>query len=71
VYSFGVIHHTPDPAAVIAGIREVVKPDGELRIMLYAKNSWKAVMIEAGFDQPEAEVGCRSRSPTLRTICGS
>src|SRR5579863_7855582 len=40
VYSFGVIHHTPDPAAVIAGIRRVLKPDGELRVMLYARNSW-------------------------------
>jgi len=58
VYSFGVIHHTPNPAAVIAGIRKVIKPDGELRIMLYAKNSWKAAMIAAGFDQPEAQSGC-------------
>jgi ubiquinone/menaquinone biosynthesis C-methylase UbiE len=58
VYSFGVIHHTPNPPAVIAAIRRVVKPDSELRIMLYAKNSWKAIMIEAGFDQPEAQYGC-------------
>jgi hypothetical protein len=26
--------------------------------MLYARNSWKAMMIEAGFDQPEAQSGC-------------
>lgn len=58
VYSFGVIHHTPDPPAVIAGIRQAIKPDGELRIMLYSRNSWKAVMIAAGFDQPEAQSGC-------------
>jgi len=58
VYSFGVIHHTPAPRAVIAGAREVIRPDGELRIMLYAKNSWKAMMIDAGFDQPEAQSGC-------------
>jgi ubiquinone/menaquinone biosynthesis C-methylase UbiE len=58
VYSFGVIHHTPHPDAVISDIRKVIKPDGELRIMLYAKNSWKSVMIEGGFDQPEAQSGC-------------
>ena len=26
--------------------------------MLYAKNSWKSFMIDAGFDQPEAQYGC-------------
>jgi SAM-dependent methyltransferase len=58
VYSFGVIHHTPNQRAVIEQAREVIRPDGELRIMLYAKNSWKSIMIEAGFDQPEAQSGC-------------
>lgn len=58
VYSFGVIHHTPRPDAVIREIRKVIKPDGEFRLMLYAKNSWKNVMIEGGFDQPEAQAGC-------------
>lgn len=58
VYSFGVIHHTPRPDAVIREIRNVIKPDGEFRLMLYAKNSWKNVMIEGGFDQPEAQAGC-------------
>jgi len=58
VYSFGVIHHTPDPAAAIAEIRKVIRPDGELRLMLYARESWKAIMIEAGLDQPEAQSGC-------------
>jgi SAM-dependent methyltransferase len=57
VYSFGVIHHTPNQRAVIEQARQVMR-DGELRIMLYAKNSWKAMMIDAGFDQPEAQAGC-------------
>jgi hypothetical protein len=26
--------------------------------MVYAKNSWKHYMIEAGLDQPEAQSGC-------------
>lgn len=58
VYSFGVIHHTPHPDAVIREIRKVIRQDGEFRMMLYAANSWKAFMIEAGYDQPEAQSGC-------------
>jgi ubiquinone/menaquinone biosynthesis C-methylase UbiE len=58
VYSFGVIHHTPNQRSVIEQARRVIRDDGELRIMLYARNSWKAIMIDAGFDQPEAQSGC-------------
>lgn len=58
VYSFGVIHHTPDQRRVVEEIRKVTKPDGEFRCMLYAKDSWKDAMIEAGLDQPEAQFGC-------------
>ena len=58
VYSFGVIHHTPDPDAVLRQARKVIRPDGEFRLMLYAKDSWKDAMIDAGFDQPEAQSGC-------------
>jgi 2-polyprenyl-3-methyl-5-hydroxy-6-metoxy-1,4-benzoquinol methylase len=58
VYSFGVIHHTPRPARAAAEIRKYMGPDSELRLMVYAKNSWKNIMIEAGFDQPEAQSGC-------------
>jgi 2-polyprenyl-3-methyl-5-hydroxy-6-metoxy-1,4-benzoquinol methylase len=58
VYSFGVIHHTPNQRAVVEQIRKVIKPTGEFRMMLYAKESWKDIMIEAGYDQPEAQFGC-------------
>jgi SAM-dependent methyltransferase len=58
VYSFGVIHHSPNQRAIVEEIRKVVRDDGEFRCMLYARNSWKDVMIEAGFDQPEAQRGC-------------
>jgi len=58
VYSFGVIHHSPNQRAIVKEIRKAVRRDGEFRCMLYAKNSWKDIMIEAGFDQPEAERGC-------------
>lgn len=58
VYSFGVIHHSPDPDAILRQARQVIRPDGEFRLMLYARDSWKDAMIEAGFDQPEAQSGC-------------
>ncbi len=58
VYSFGVIHHSPNQRAIVEEIRKVIKPAGEFRCMLYAKNSWKSIMIEGGFDQPEAQRGC-------------
>lgn len=58
VYSFGVIHHTPHPQAVVRQIRRLMRPDAEFRLMLYARDSWKDAMIEAGLDQPEAQAGC-------------
>ncbi|TMK77755.1 MAG: class I SAM-dependent methyltransferase [Actinobacteria bacterium] len=42
VYSWGVLHHTPDTArAVREGLR-VLRPGGELCVMLYARHSWVA-----------------------------
>lgn len=58
VYSFGVIHHTPHPEAVIREIEQVIRPGGELRIMLYSKCSIKNLMISLGLAQPEAQNGC-------------
>jgi hypothetical protein len=58
VYSFGVIHHTPNPNRAIEQIQRYMDLSSELRMMLYAKNSWKNIMIDAGFDQPEAQSGC-------------
>lgn len=63
IYSFGVIHHTPEPLAVLKSARKMAHENSQLRIMLYASNSWKAAMIRAGLDQPEAQSGC----PIART----
>lgn len=58
IYSFGVIHHTPNPRAVILEIMKYMGSQSELRIMLYAANSWKNLLIEVGLAQPEAQFGC-------------
>jgi len=40
VYSFGVLHHTPDTQQSIEEVRRVLKPSGEAMIMLYYKHSY-------------------------------
>jgi ubiquinone/menaquinone biosynthesis C-methylase UbiE len=40
VYSFGVLHHTPDIASSIAEIHRVLRPGGEALIALYNRDSW-------------------------------
>jgi SAM-dependent methyltransferase len=58
VYSFGVIHHAPHPEKIVTEVKKYLGHTSEFRLMLYAKISWKNIMIEAGFDQPEAQTGC-------------
>lgn len=58
IYSFGVIHHSPQPEKIISEIKKYMNKDSVLKIMLYASESWKNYMIEAGYDQPEAQYGC-------------
>ncbi|MCS7207303.1 MAG: class I SAM-dependent methyltransferase [Dehalococcoidia bacterium] len=45
IYSFGVIHHTPHPERVIEEIKKYCAPHTEVRVMLYAKWSWKVFWI--------------------------
>lgn len=58
VYSFGVLHHTPHPWFIAHNILNYMERWSEFRLMLYAENSWKDIMIEAGLDQPEAQKSC-------------
>jgi SAM-dependent methyltransferase len=41
IYSFGVIHHTPNPEKVIDEIKKYMGDNSECRIMMYSKYSWK------------------------------
>ncbi len=54
IYSFGVLHHTPNPERALRLASERLKPKGELRMMVYAKWSLKNFLGR----QPEAQGGC-------------
>jgi ubiquinone/menaquinone biosynthesis C-methylase UbiE len=71
VYSFGVIHHTPNPERVIGHIKRYMGPGSELRMMMYSKWCWKTAWIVLRYgkgrfwkaaqlvaDNSEAQTGC-------------
>jgi SAM-dependent methyltransferase len=45
VYSYGVMHHSPDTGRCIAEARRVLKPGGSARIMLYHHASVTGLML--------------------------
>jgi ubiquinone/menaquinone biosynthesis C-methylase UbiE len=49
VYSWGVLHHTPDPALALAEAGRVLAPGGQLKVMLYHRRSWVALAAWARF----------------------
>jgi len=71
VYSFGVIHHTPHPGAVLDELRKYVGPESTLKVMVYNRRSWKVLWIVLGYGKgqfwrreelvarySEAQTGC-------------
>lgn len=57
VYSFGVLHHTLNIDKAISNVKNLLKPGGTFKLMLYAKNSWKYFKILDSLDQYEAQSG--------------
>jgi ubiquinone/menaquinone biosynthesis C-methylase UbiE len=45
VYSWGVIHHSPDTPKAVSEIQRVLKPGGVARVMVYHKNSIVGTML--------------------------
>jgi SAM-dependent methyltransferase len=71
IYSFGVIHHTPNPARVLQQARKYMHAGSTLKVMVYNHYSWKAlwVLLRSGKGQfwkirelmakySEAQTGC-------------
>jgi ubiquinone/menaquinone biosynthesis C-methylase UbiE len=71
IYSFGVIHHTPNPNRVVERIKRYMHSGSELRMMMYSKWCWKTAWIVLKYGKgafwkagqlvaqhSEAETGC-------------
>jgi len=70
IFSFGVIHHTPDPAKALRELRKLIRGIGELRIMLYHKWSTKAIwlMLTGGWPFRSAQK-CIERQSEANANC--
>src|SRR4051794_14441289 len=49
VYSWGVLHHTPNTEQAVAEALRVLRPGGRLCVMLYARRSWVAFGLWARY----------------------
>ena len=49
VYSWGVLHHTPNPPKALAEVQRVLAPGGQVKLMLYHRHSWVALAAWARF----------------------
>jgi SAM-dependent methyltransferase len=45
VYSYGVLHHSPDTAKAIREVHRVLKPGGTALVMIYHVHSWVGLML--------------------------
>ena len=45
VYSYGVLHHSPDTARAVGEVRRVLRPGGTALIMIYHVPSWVGIML--------------------------
>lgn len=52
VYSFGVLHHTPDIGLALQEISRVIKSDGVLKLMLYGIPSITGILLWLRFGLP-------------------
>ena len=71
IYSFGVIHHTPHPGAVLEQLHQYARPGTTIKIMVYHRRSYKVgcILLTEGKGQfwklselvaknSEAQTGC-------------
>tara|TARA_B100001287_G_C22622918_1_gene501013 strand:+ start:112 stop:894 length:783 start_codon:yes stop_codon:yes gene_type:complete len=58
IYSFGVIHHTPNMQNCFNSIYKISNKNTEIKIMLYAENSYKNMLLSSTPYRFEAQKGC-------------
>ena len=58
IYSFGVIHHTPNMKKAFEEVYKLSNKKTEIKIMLYAKNSYKNFMLDITNYRYEAQKKC-------------
>ncbi len=58
IYSFGVIHHTPNMEKAFREIYKLSNKKTEIKLMLYAKNSYKNFMLDLTNYRYEAQKNC-------------
>ncbi|MGC9975741.1 MAG: class I SAM-dependent methyltransferase [Syntrophales bacterium] len=78
VYSFGVLHHTPDTGKAINEIRRVLVPQGRAVNMLYHKwslNNFVHWILQRGFENaregPDSPVTHRFSRQEVRKMCAA
>ncbi len=64
IYSFGVLHHTENMQKAFDRIHEISDQNTEIKIMLYAKNSYKKFLLNESDYRYEAQKGC----PVVYTV---
>ena len=64
IYSFGVIHHTNNMQKAFESIYKISNKKTEIKIMLYAKNSYKNYLLDVTNYRYERQKGC----PVVYTV---
>ena len=64
IYSFGVLHHTENMQKAFNQIYKIADKNTEIKIMLYAKNSYKKFLLNDTDYRYEAQKGC----PVVYTV---
>jgi len=64
IYSFGVLHHTENMRKAFTRIYEIANKNTDIKIMLYAKNSYKNFLLKKTKYRYEAQKGC----PVVHTV---
>jgi ubiquinone/menaquinone biosynthesis C-methylase UbiE len=71
IYSFGVIHHTPHPDAVLEQLRQYTHPGTTIKIMVYHRRSYKVawILLTEGRGQFWKLAGLVAKNSEAQTGC--